>query len=180
LCRHVDQCREFQFASESIAQIVEKTAVAHQFRDNVDRLILRFGANGIELNEFVVTQLLHDVRFVDERLRRHCSCFHRLDGHVDLVVPLAGPDFACPMNTPVDRTRSDDTTYRTFLGPVFSLIAANFSALPKRLSIWSMSSVSDVDRRQSTDSRARPRSLQIEQRTGSMLGDVLTTTNSLE
>lgn len=64
----------------------------HQLRDDVDRLLKR--AHSIQLNEFAVSQLLHDLCFGQEVLRIHRARLQRLDGHRRRVVPQTLPDIA--------------------------------------------------------------------------------------
>ena len=53
-------------------EVFEETAVSHQFRHDVDRLVL--GADRIQLDELLMSQLLHDLSLRQEVFRIHRAC----------------------------------------------------------------------------------------------------------
>ena len=66
---NVYQLWQFQVATFSLVEVVQQAAVLHELSDNVDRFSLC--AHGVELDEFLVLKLLHDLRFCEEVLNGH-------------------------------------------------------------------------------------------------------------
>lgn len=56
----------------------------HVLGDDVDRLLRH---HRVELDQLLVPQLLHDLSFLEERLRGHGAGLQRLDRHARCPVP---------------------------------------------------------------------------------------------
>ena len=76
LCKDKAGC---YYTVKSLAlQVLEKAAEFHELRDDVDGLLQ--GADGIQLDELGVAQLLHDLRLRQEVLGVHRTC--KLSVHI--------------------------------------------------------------------------------------------------
>lgn len=56
----------------------------HVLSDDVDGFL---GHHGVQLDQLVVLQLLHDLRFLEERFRGHCAWFKSLYGYFCVSIP---------------------------------------------------------------------------------------------
>ena len=72
----------------STLKVLEQTAMSHEFCDNVDWLILR--AHSVQLDELLVSQLLHDLCLSQEVLwvHRACNIVITLSNFIDISVDL--------------------------------------------------------------------------------------------
>ena len=84
LGRHVDELGQLERAA-LLLQVLEQAALGHEFGDDHERLLLR--ADGIELHQLGVPQLLHDVRLLEEGRGLHGARLEGLDGHGRGAVP---------------------------------------------------------------------------------------------
>ena len=70
-------------------EVLEQAAELHELSHDVDRLLR--GADGVQLDELGVPELLHDVGLREEVLGVHGAGLEGLDGHGRGVVPEALP-----------------------------------------------------------------------------------------
>lgn len=73
-------------------QIIQQRAVLHQLCNNVDRLL--DGAHGVQLDQFAVPQLLHDLCLGQKVLWIHRTRLQCLDRNWCRIVPQALPHIA--------------------------------------------------------------------------------------
>ena len=59
--------------------------LGHVLSDDVDGFLRH---HSVELHQFLVSQLLHDLRLLEEGLWGHGACLQGLDGHPRCTVPL--------------------------------------------------------------------------------------------
>jgi hypothetical protein len=83
---HVDQVRELQDLLV-VLEVLQHRAVGHELGDDVDRLL--GGAHGVQLDQVLVTEPLHDLGLDEEVLRVHRAGFEGLDRHFGGVLPQA-------------------------------------------------------------------------------------------
>lgn len=70
-----------------VAQVFEEGALVHELRDDEDGFFE--SANGIQDQDVLVSQALHDLGFLEEVLDQHRPLLHGLHSHVRRVSPRA-------------------------------------------------------------------------------------------
>lgn len=73
-------------------QKVQQRPILHQLSDDINWLLE--GANGVQLNQLIMSQFLHDLSLCEEVLGVHSPRFQGFDGYRRGVVPQALPDLS--------------------------------------------------------------------------------------